>query len=196
MYLQTEGYFHLREDGMAGCSISLSKFMALVLRHKPKEYGLNLDPEGYVKTAELLTVIKREKTFKDITYTDIQNAVTNSSKKRYEISGDNIRAYYGHSIPERIEKKSATPPDILYHGTTAKSVKKIILEGIKPMGRQQVHLSSTQETAILVGKRRTSSPVILSIDSKRANEDGVCFFAGNEDVWLADYIPQKYLEQI
>ena len=57
------------------------------------------------------------------------------------------------------------------------------------MGRQYVHLSCDVETAEAVGRRRDRSPIILSIDTKRADGDGVAFYRGNDKVWLADSIP-------
>jgi putative RNA 2'-phosphotransferase len=66
-------------------------------------------------------------------------------------------------------------------------------EGLRPMGRQYVHLSSDEETAVSVGKRKTNTPVILRVRAGRASQDGVAFYIGNEKVWLADRVPPEYL---
>ena len=38
--------------------------------------------------------------------------------------------------------------------------------------------------------------IILEIDSKRAYDDGVVFYHGNEKVWLADKIPTCYIKEL
>ncbi len=68
-------------------------------------------------------------------------------------------------------------------------VDKILEEGLKPMGRQYVHLSADQATAKEVGVRKSSHPVILVIHAANANQEGCLFYEGNEKVWLADYVP-------
>ncbi|AKA69307.1 RNA 2'-phosphotransferase [Clostridium scatologenes] len=60
-----------------------------------------------------------------------------------------------------------------------------------PKGRQYVHLSNDIETALQVGKRHDDKPVILEIDAKKAWDEGVKFYLGNDKVWLADNIPSK-----
>ena len=90
-------------------------------------------------------------------------------------------------------KEEKAPPDLLYHGTPQRFVASILANGLKPKSRQYVHLSEEKDTALQVGKRRDASPAILTIDAKRAYEDGVKFYHGNEMVWLADEIDQKYI---
>ena len=64
------------------------------------------------------------------------------------------------------------------------------------MSRQYVHLSADIDTAKKVGLRNDKSPCILEIDSKRAYEDGVVFYHGNEKVWLVDKIPPCYIREL
>ncbi|MFF3024031.1 RNA 2'-phosphotransferase [Gottfriedia sp. NPDC057948] len=78
-------------------------------------------------------------------------------------------------------------PEILYHGTNKKVEELILNEGIKPMGRNYVHLSEGVEFATLAAKRRGEF-VILKIDAKNAYENGVKFFYADNEVWLSDYI--------
>lgn len=44
-----------------------------------------------------------------------------------------------------------------------------------------------------VGKRRDNHPVILKINAKQAVKDGIKFYIGNNEVWLCDHVPTKYL---
>lgn len=173
----------------------LSKEISYALRHAPWEYELELDAEGFVPIEQLLFALNEsEKYERNIDLTDLEHIIKISEKKRHEIVGDKIRALYGHSVPQMIKKIAGTPPPaILYHGTTHKALKSILNEGLKPMRRQYVHLSIDTDMATQVGKRRDSTPIILQIDTVKAEDAGVHFYIGNERVWLCDFIPADTL---
>ena len=38
-----------------------------------------------------------------------------------------------------------------------------------------------------------SKPAILTIDSGKAYNDGICFYKGNDKVILADNVPKEYI---
>lgn len=75
-------------------------------------------------------------------------------------------------------------------------VETILHEGLKPMKRQYVHFSVDTDTAKLVGGRKDSSPVILTIDAGRAAQEGIMFYHGNHNIWLADYIPPEFITDL
>jgi putative RNA 2'-phosphotransferase len=173
----------------------LSKEISYALRHAPWEYELELDNVGFVPVRQLLSAINEGSDYeREITLSDFEHIIEISDKKRFEIKDDKIRALYGHSIPMHISKEPILPPDILYHGTSHKAYELIINSGLKPMGRQYVHLSVDIATAVQVGKRRDRNPVILKINAKKASEDKIIFYEGNDKVVLADYVPDKYIE--
>ena len=171
----------------------LSKIVSYALRHAPWEYELELDGEGWVEIEQLLTALRYDTEWKEITENELSKMIEVSDKKRHEILDGKIRALYGHSVPQKILKESSTPPSILYHGTKRHLVQQILSEGIQPMGRQYVHLSVDIETAEIVGKRKDSDPVILQIQAEQAFNEGIQFYQGNNIVWLADHIPHKYI---
>lgn len=171
----------------------LSKEISYALRHAPQEYGLTLDEQGWVPVESLINALKKREKYSDLTVQDIADMIQASEKKRHELVNDRIRALYGHSTEEKIKKDAVQPPDVLYHGTTHKFLQKILEQGLISKDRQYVHLSQDQETAITVGKRRDAIPVVLKIDARSAWRDGICFYHGNEMIWLADNIPPKYI---
>lgn len=168
----------------------ISKFISLILRHKPEVIGVTLDNNGWCNTEELLNGCR-------ITIDELINIVENDSKTRYAFNEDKskIRANQGHSINVDLNLKSIKPPDVLYHGTSTKYINKILLEGIKKITRKHVHLSDNLETAKSVGERH-GNPVILSIDSKSMYNDGYKFYLSENKVWLCDYISTKYIKII
>ena len=173
----------------------LSKEISYALRHAPWEYELELDEQGYVPISQLLFALNETGKYTDeIKRSDLEHIIETSDKKRHEISGDKIRALYGHSTPHSIKKELCEPPDILFHGTSHKTLEAILKDGLLPMSRQYVHLSTDIDTAQLVGKRRDTNPVILQIDAGKAYKNGVSFYKGNDIVWLCDSIPTAYIK--
>jgi len=162
------------------------KKLVYALRHNPEQFGLKPDLEGYVNIQDFLNAM-------GITREELENIILKMNKKRLEIKGDKIRAAYGHSFNDKINHKESVPPEFLYHGTSPFSSYIIKKEGLSPMKRQYVHLSSTKETAFLVGKRKHKDPVILLVKAKDANDSGVKFYHSNEDIWLSERIPAKYI---
>jgi len=174
--------------------VRLSKTISHALRHKPEEYGLKLDAEGWVEIEDLLTALrKRSSAWQYIALSDIETIMAESEKQRFELHAGRIRAFYGHSTDEKIEREPVVPPDELYHGTTAQAAAAIGKEGLKSMRRQYVHLSADVKTARSVALRHTGQPVILRIDAHKAYEQGIHFYHGNEEVWLTDSIPPEFI---
>ena len=170
-----------------------SKFLSLVLRHKPQVAGIALDEHGWADVDELVKGVSKTQNF---SHTILEEIVTTDSKNRYSFNEDHsrIRANQGHSINVDLGLVKKTPPDVLYHGTAKRFLDSIMSEGLIPMKRQYVHLSVDTDMATLVGKRRDSEPIILEIDSKSANNDGIIFYIGNDKVWLVDKMPAKYIK--
>jgi putative RNA 2'-phosphotransferase len=173
----------------------LSKTIAVALRHDPDRFGLTLDSEGWTPVEALLAALRQlRREWRDLTENDLADLIAQSAKKRYELRDGSIRAYYGHSFDEKIEKTPAEPPDTLFHGTSPDAAAVILAEGLKPMSRQYVHLSTDRQTAQMVGSRHTAAPVILIVQARAAYQSGVAFYLGNEDIWLANEIPPQFIK--
>lgn len=169
-----------------------SKFLSLVLRHKPDLIDLKMDKGGWVQVDELLRKVK--KAGRKITRSDLERIVETNDKKRFTISEDGlkIRAAQGHSIDVNLGHTASEPPEYLYHGTARANLDQIFREGLKPGSRQQVHLSLDRETAERVGQRH-GKPTVLRVETGRMQEDGFEFFRADNGVWLTDAVPPKYL---
>lgn len=172
---------------------NLSKIISYALRHVPEKFDLDIDHQGWVKIDKLLFSLNKTDKWKDVQLNDIEHVIKDTDKKRFEIVDDKIRAVYGHSLSDKIEMEKSEPPDILYHGTARRFIKSIKAKGLEPKGRQYVHLSSDEETAVQVGKRRDENPIILKVKAKEAWNHGLNFYHGNEKIWLSDSISNEYI---
>lgn len=175
-----------------------SRYLSYLLRHNPTDAGLTLDKEGWCKLAELFTNT-------DFTFNELCQIVELDSKGRYSFDHNPpqyaqcIRANQGHSVATvDITFQAATPPNILYHGTSEGALCEIINTGaIKAMNRQYVHLSADIETAKTVGTRhhRNGSLVLLQVDAEAMMNDGIKFFRSENGVWLVNSVDAKYFHQ-
>jgi len=171
----------------------LSKLLSYILRHRPDEYGLVLDAEGYVPLKELIQALHEEEGWSFVRVDHLQEIALTSDRVRFEMEGGRIRATYGHSLPIKIEYERAEPPNTLFHGTRRRAYPVILEQGLRPMGRQYVHLATTRELALRIGKRRDPEPVLLEVHALRAHEEGIPFYRANELIFLVDSLPPQYL---
>ncbi len=175
----------------------LSKVLSHALRHEPWLYELELDDDGWAPLAAVLWALREQRAeWRDLSRADVERMIESSSKRRHEIAGDRIRARYGHSVPGRLRRERALPPSILFHGTSPDAWKVIVHAGLKPMGRQYVHLSVDSVMASEVGRRKSQKPTILEIDAHAAHKSGTAFYVGNEKVWLADVVPVGFFKVV
>ncbi|HZO75475.1 MAG TPA: RNA 2'-phosphotransferase [Ktedonobacteraceae bacterium] len=174
--------------------VQLSRTLAYALRHDPASFGITLDEEGWVLVQDLLAALRRRSAWRNVQEEDFAAVIAQSDKKRYEMQDGKIRAYYGHSVAQKMKREAATPPAILFHGTTGEAAEAIKLDGLRAMNRQYVHLSADRATAWQVALRRTRKPVILEVSALQAHQDGIKFYLGNDMVWLADYVPNEYIQ--
>ena len=175
-------------------AIDLSRAASHALRHEPWLYELEMDEEGWAPVDQLLAALnERGGDWEPIDRAALERMLALASKRRHELNGDHIRALYGHSVPWRVLKNPAPPPDRLFHGTRSETWSQIQVHALLPMRRQFVHLSVDLETAISVGRRKGDHPIVLTVDARAAASAGITFYEGNEFVFLADSIPAQFL---
>ncbi len=175
-----------------GHDVRLSKFLSLVLRHKPGKIGIELDEQGWVDIDVLLEAVRRHG--RKIDRAALDAVVENNDKKRFVIRDGRIRANQGHSLEIDLALAPVEPPALLYHGTAEHHLEGIRERGLVKMNRQHVHLSADVGTAEKVGSRHGKA-VVLLVDAARMAADGHSFFLSDNGVWLTDHVPWAYLER-
>lgn len=81
----------------------VSRYMSFLLRHYPRD--LTMDAGGFVSIDELLGKIK---TRYPIDKRLILEIAGERDKRRFEVKGNKIRAFYGHTIPVNVEFEEDT----------------------------------------------------------------------------------------
>ena len=169
----------------------LSKFLSGALRHFPSDAGLSLDEAGWTPYGDLLDAATGKYDWAD--EESVAVVVATDPKGRFERDGDRVRAAYGHSADVSLEPTDAPVPDVLYHGTAPENVESILGEGLRPMGRQKVHLSASPASAREVGERHAADPTILRVDAAAMLSDGRRVTKRGRDTYTTDRVPPEYL---
>lgn len=170
----------------------VSKFLSLVLRHKPEQIGITLDPAGWVSVRELID--KCGAAGMPLTLVELDAIVSMNGKQRFAFSEDRerIRANQGHSVTVQLGYTPTSPPAILYHGTHEHAVQSILATGIVKGSRHHVHLTADPWTAVTVGERRGVA-VVIAVEAGDMDRDGHVFYLSDNQVWLTDHVPPRYL---
>ena len=169
---------------------NVSRYISLILRHKPETIGITLDEHGYANVDELIKGV-------NIDFETLEKIVKEDKKGRYSFNEEKtkIRANQGHSIDVDVELEVKTPPDVLYHGTATKYEQSINSIGLIPKTRLYVHMTEDLEVAKATGVRH-GKLIVYQIDAKKMNGDGILFYKSVNNVWLTKDVETKYLKRI
>lgn len=180
------------DEGVPDRWTALSKYLSYVLRHQPASIGLSLGEGGWVRVEDLLA--RSAAAGRSLTRTEIESLLQQPGKRRFALSEDGamIRASQGHSVEVDLQLPPRVPPELLYHGTVARSLAAIRTDGLRPMRRHHVHLSIDPETARAVGGRR-GAPVVLEVSAGAMHRAGHVFYCADNGVWLTAHVPPTFI---
>lgn len=172
----------------------LSKLMSGLLRHFPEAGGLKLDSQGFVEVGELVEALRRLG-HPWVSEEHVRAIAALDPKGRFEVAGSEIRARYGHSVPVRVRYEEEYPSQPLYHGTSQSRLSRILTEGLLPMRRLYVHLTTSLEDALERAKR-FPDPVVLAVDPLCLKGRGLRVFRGGRTVYLVRRVPPECLKPL
>lgn len=171
----------------------LSKFLSLVLRHRPQQIGITLDEQGWTDVDSLIR--QMNSIGMRLTMEGLLQVVETNNKQRFAFNNTRtkIRANQGHSVAVELGYTPQAPPPLLYHGTSKASLPSILASGLEKRKRHHVHLSTDVDTALQVGKRHGEA-IVLLIKAAAMYQDGYHFFLSENKVWLTEQVPVPYIE--
>ncbi|MCY3679943.1 MAG: RNA 2'-phosphotransferase [Gemmatimonadetes bacterium] len=176
---------------MAPRIVHISKLLSLMLRHRPEEFGLQVDRYGFADLDAVLRAFQdRNSTF---TLEDIEKVVYDGEKQRFEIVENRIRARYGHSFSIDLGLDPSEPPEFLYKGVDSTDVERLLSEGLAPDDRDYVHLSFDADVAARLSTRPGRRGSVIRIAATRAHRAGVHFYDCGPTV-LTKHIPGEFLD--
>ena len=171
----------------------ISKKLSLALRHRPENFQLILDEQGWCLIDQLIQGFNEQGIH--LTRVLLEEVVATNDKQRFSFSEDGkyIRANQGHSVTVDLGYEPLHPPVLLYHGTAVKNLTSIQLHGLVKRNRHHVNLSADEATARKVGMRH-GTPIILKIKAAQMAVAGHLFFRSANGVWLTDAVAPQFIE--
>ncbi|MFB8146500.1 RNA 2'-phosphotransferase [Microbacterium sp. NPDC056003] len=164
----------------------LSRTMAYHLRHNP---AAPTSREGWVDVRELadLMFAAGHKVGPD----QIRYIAGALGETRFELDGDDVRALYGHSNRATIPYVRRDTPPALFHATPLRNLNSVLeaLDGLRPVGRQWVHLTENVSVAMQSSKRHHGPIAVLEVDSS-----AIEVFHASGPVWLTARVPASSLK--
>ena len=90
----------------------ISKLLSLILRHRPDEFGLNMDEYGYIPLDEVVEAVQQR--YSAVEEDDIRDLIETSRQRRFEIVDDRVRALYGHTFYVEMDGDPMEAPESLF----------------------------------------------------------------------------------
>lgn len=165
----------------------LAKFLSYVLGRRPDEFGLLTDSDGYVTIKELLKAVNEEDGWGYVRRGHIDEIVASIPDAPIVIDNDMVRARDQDALITTMPARDI--PKNLFACVKRKAYPSVREKGIFPGGLPMVILSSDRHMAERIGKRRDHEPVILTINTQKAVDQGVFFYQAGETMFSTKSIP-------
>jgi putative RNA 2'-phosphotransferase len=120
-------------------------------------------------------------------------ALAEADPRRYEVCGGRIRARYGHTVSVDEPGELALPPEWLYVGIDPSDLASVRGRGLRPTSRQRVHLATTPQAALDVGRRHAPEAAVVVVLARRAAGTGTVFRRAGPTLFLTDGVPAQFL---
>ena len=165
--------------------------MLYVLGHRPDEFGLVPDREGYVTYKEFLWAVHEEPGWGYVRKGHINEVLLGEDRALFQPKEKGIRA-----LDRRwhfdLENPSQFLPKILFVAVRRRAHPVVMEKGLAALEGKYIVLSSDREMAERIGRRRDQKPVLLEVMAASAQEAGVPFYAfGN--LFLTDQVPVRFI---
>jgi putative RNA 2'-phosphotransferase len=169
----------------------ISRLMIYILGHKPHEFGLVPDPEGFFTFKELLQAIHEEPGWGYVRQGNINEVLMGSDRSLFQFDEKRIRALENRWHMD-LDHPARLLPKILFTGIRRKAHPVALEKGLRAIeGRYHV-LSPNREMAERIGRRRDQKPVILEVTADAARGKGVQFYPFG-DLFLTSGIPAEFI---
>ncbi|MDD3579979.1 MAG: RNA 2'-phosphotransferase [Desulfobacca sp.] len=172
---------------------SLGRMLTYILSHRPDEFGLVLDAQGWLPIKELLRALSEEPGWGFVRRSHLQDAVYLLTPRRFEISANLIRSLPAGAALCRAAE-SEWPPALLYRAITRKSHAVVAQQGLRPTPDGQLILARNVEMAQRIGQRRDPQAVLVTVQAQAAAAVGSQFYRYGEELFLTTAIPLNFLQ--
>ena len=169
--------------------IDLSRFLIYILAHRPDEFGLTPDSEGFLPLKELLQGLHEEPGWGYVREGHIREVLIGKDKALFVWEQARIRAAQKRWHLDFLTP-SETVPKILFAAIRRKAHLLVMEKGL--FSNRPVVLSPNRDMALRIGRRRDRKPILLEVMTEPAQQEGISFHAFG-DLFLAKGIPPEFI---
>lgn len=168
---------------------NLARFMLYVLGHRPDEFGLVPDKEGFVAYKELLWAFHEEPGWGYMRKGHINEVLLGRDRTLFQAREDTIRALDRHWHID-LENPAQSLPSILFVGVRRRAHSNVMEKGLAAAQGRHLVLSPDRDMAMRIGRRRDQKPVLLEISTRSVSEAGIALNPfGN--LFIANEVPAE-----
>lgn len=171
---------------------SLAKLLTYLLCHRPDEFGLVLDPEGFVPVKQLLAALAGEPGLGHVRRHHLEQLAGLIHPPRFELAGERLRGLIPG--PAQLRAPAGDLPALLYIAIAPKAHEHVFESGLKAPAGQELLLAATAAAALKLGRRRSPDPVLVTVQAQAAARQGVAFQRYGEDFYLALEVPRNFVQ--
>ncbi len=165
----------------------LAKFLSYVLGHRPDEFGLVPDEDGYVRIKELLKSMSEEEGWRHVRMGHLKEVSYTHMPSPIEMDDKMIRASDRSLLP-KIEP-GIDLPKLLYLAVRRRAYPSMLDRGLPYQeDRPSLLLCADEAMALRIGRRRDQHPVLVTIHVEASSDKGTYFQKYGEGLFLADAI--------
>ena len=169
----------------------LGSFIVYVLGHRPDEFGLVPDGDGFVPFKELLQVLHEEPAWRYVRRSHLNEILMGKDRPLFESSDEGLRTAE-RRWQFKTEGKLDSLPGILFTPIRSRAHPVVMDNGLKAVGEKPLVLSPDREMALRIGMRKDPSPVILEISARKALSQGVTFIPFGR-LFLSPLVPSSFI---
>jgi len=169
----------------------LSRLLVYILGHRPDEFGLVPDGNGFVPFKELLQALHEEADWRYVRGSHINEVLLGKDRSLFETRGKAIR------VLQRRWRMELTPPGpplprLLFLPVRTKAHPVVMEKGVKAPEGSFLVLTPEENMARRIGRRRDQHPVLLQISAASAAREGAFFYPfGN--LFLCPHISPEFI---
>lgn len=168
---------------------NLAQFMLYVLGHRPDEFGLLPDEEGFIPYKELLWALHEEPGWGYVRKGHINEVLLSPDGHRFKAREDMIRA-----LDRRwhfdLESPAKNLPTTLFVGVRRRAHRNVMEKGLASAHGKYIVLSPDRDMAMRIGRRRDQKPVLLEISTRSVSEAGIAPKPFG-DLFIANQVPAE-----
>ena len=165
--------------------------MVYILGHRPDEFGLVPDKDGFIAYKELLWAIHEEQDWGYVRQGHINEVLMGKERDLFQPEEKRIRALERQWHLD-LDNPTLSFPKILFTPIRRKAHPFAMEKGLKSTEGRYIILASDRDMAKRIGRRRDQNPVLLEIMAASAQEEGIFFYPFGH-LFLTKDIPARFI---